>query len=180
MNMDFLKQAGGILATIAPTVATAMGGPLAGMATSALINGLGLAPDSTKEQVLQAVAAATPEQLIKIKEIDAQLVLDLKKLDVDVFKIKADDTKDARAREVATKDWTPRILAALIVGLYIGVQIAVFNVVIDPSMRDFVMRSMGTLDAALGLVLGYYFGSSTGSVAKTEQLTTVINGKNGK
>jgi hypothetical protein len=68
-----------------------------------------------------------------------------------------------------------------VVGLYIGVQIAVFNVVIDPSMRDFVMRSMGTLDAALGLVLGYYFGSSTGSAAKTEQLSTVINAEvNGK
>jgi hypothetical protein len=178
---DFMKSAGGILATIAPTVATAMGGPLAGMATTALINGLGLAPDASHEQVMQAIAGATPEQLLKIKQIDAQLVLDLRKLDVDVTKMRYDDTANARGREIATKDWTPRILAGLVVGLYIGVQIAVFNVVIDPSMRDFVMRSMGTLDAALGLVLGYYFGSSTGSAAKTEQLSTVINAEvNGK
>lgn len=174
---DYLKTAGGILATIAPTVASAMGGPLAGMATTALINGLGLAPDASHDQVMQAVAGATPEQLLKIKQIDAQLVLDLKKLDVDVLKIKTADTDSARNREIQTKDWTPRVLASLIVGLYIGVQIAVFNVVIDPSMRDFVMRSMGTLDAALGLVLGYYFGSSTSSAAKTEQLSQIINNK---
>jgi hypothetical protein len=174
---DFMKEAGGILATLAPTVASALGGPLAGMATTALINGLGLAPDTSKDQLMQAVCAATPEQMLKIKEIESQMVVDLKKLDVDVLKIRTADTDSARNMAIQTKDWTPRILAGLIVGLYIGVQIAVFNVVIDPSMRDFVMRSMGTLDAALGLVLGYYFGSSTGSAQKTEQLTTVITNK---
>ena len=177
---DYLKAAGGILATIAPTIASALGGPLAGMATTALISGLGLAPDTSHDQVMQAIAGATPEQLLKIKEVDAQLVLDLKKLDVDVLKIKAGDTADARNREIQTKDWTPRIIAGLIIGLYIGVQVAVFHTVVDPTMRDFVMRSMGTLDAAVGLVLSYYFGSSTGSAAKTEQLTTVINARNGK
>jgi len=177
---DYLKAAGGILATIAPTIASALGGPLAGMATTALISGLGLAPDTSHDQVMQAIAGATPEQLLKIKEVDAQLVLDLKKLDVDVLKIKAGDTADARNREIQTKDWTPRIIAGLIIGLYIGVQVAVFHTVVDPTMRDFVMRSMGTLDAAVGLVLSYYFGSSTGSAVKTEQLTTVINARNGK
>jgi len=177
---DYLKAAGGILATIAPTIASALGGPLAGMATTALISGLGLAPDTSHDQVMQAIAGATPEQLLKIKEVDAQLVLDLKKLEVDVLKIKAGDTADARNREIQTKDWTPRIIAGLIIGLYIGVQVAVFHTVVDPTMRDFVMRSMGTLDAAVGLVLSYYFGSSTGSAVKTEQLTTVINARNGK
>jgi len=172
--MDFIKNAGGILATLAPTVASVLGGPLAGMATSALIQGLGLAPDASQDQVLQAVSSATPEQLIKIKEIESKLIVDLKTLDVDLERIAVDDTKDARNREIQTKDWTPRVLAALIVGLYIGVQVAVFSVVVEPSMRDFVMRSMGTLDAALTLVLGYYFGSSVGSHKKDEQLSSII------
>jgi len=37
------------------------------------------------------------------------------------------------------------------------------------------MRSLGTIDMALGLVLGYYFGSSAGSDKKNElirKLTT--------
>jgi hypothetical protein len=177
MNMDFLKQAGGVLAALAPTVASVMGGPLAGMATSAVIGALGLAPDATKDQVMQAIAAATPEQLLKLKEVEAQLILDLKKLDVDLVKISADNTKDARAREVATKDWTPRILAFSIMGLYIGVQAYILGYVIPESSINIVMRSLGTLDAAVGLVLGYYFGSSVGSANKTDQVTSLINGK---
>lgn len=177
MNMDFLKQAGGVLAALAPTVATVMGGPLAGMATTAVIGALGLSPDATKDQVMQAIAAATPEQLLKLKEVESQLILDLKKLDVDLVKISADNTKDARAREVATKDWTPRILAFSIMGLYIGVQAYILGYVIPEESINIVMRSLGTLDAAVGLVLGYYFGSSVGSANKTDQVTSLINGK---
>jgi len=112
-----------------------------------------------------------------LKEVEAQLIVDLKKLEVDVLKIGVDNTKDARAREVATKDWTPRVLAGLIIGLYIGVQFYVLGYVLDDKQVNIVMRSLGTLDAAVGLVLAYYFGSSIGSATKTDQLTTVINAK---
>jgi hypothetical protein len=124
--------------------------------------------------VLQAVASATPEQLITIKQIEAKLIVDLKTLDVDLEKLAVDNTKDARAREVSTKDWTPRILAFMILGLYICVQGYVLGYVIPEGSMNIVMRSLGTLDAALGLVLGYYFGSSVGSARKTEQLSTII------
>lgn len=174
---DFFKQAGGILAALAPTVASVLGGPLAGMATTAIIGALGLAPDASKEQVMQAIAGATPEQLIKLKEVEAQLILDLKKLDVDLEKVSADNTRDARAREVATKDWTPRVLAFSIMALYIGVQAYILGYVVPEASVNIVMRSLGTLDAAVGLVLGYYFGSSVGSANKTDQVSTLINGK---
>lgn len=162
---------------IAPTVASALGGPLAGMATTAMISALGLAPDTSKDNLMKAISGATPETLLKLKEIEQQFVLDLKKLDVDVMKLQVDNTKDARAREVATKDWTPRLIAFLIVGLYIGVQAYVLGYVIPEGSLNIVMRSLGTLDAALGLVLGYYFGSSVGSANKTDQITTMINDK---
>jgi len=180
MDMDFLKQAGGILTAIAPTIASAMGDPLAGMATTAVINAFGLAPDSSKDDVMRAVAGATPEQLLKLKEVESQLILDLKKLDVDVMKLQVDNTRSAREREIATKDWTPRVLAFSIMALYIGVQAYILGYVIPDGSVNIVMRSLGTLDAAVGLVLGYYFGSSVGSANKTEQITSVLNAKNGK
>jgi len=175
MATDFMNRAGGVLAALAPTVAAVLGGPLAGMATTAIINALGLAPESSNDQVMQAIATATPEQLIKLKEVEAQLILDLKRLDLDLTKVSADNTKDARAREVATGDWTPRILAGLVISLYIGVQFYLLGYVLDDRQVNVVMRSLGTLDAAVGLVLGYYFGSSVGSATKTEQLTNFIN-----
>ena len=53
--MDFLKAAGGILAQLAPTAAAMMGGPFAGMATTALIDALGLAPDTSHEDLMKAI-----------------------------------------------------------------------------------------------------------------------------
>jgi hypothetical protein len=191
--MDFLKSAGGILATLAPTVASMLGGPLAGMATTALIQGLGLAPDASHEDIMKSIAGATPEQLLKLKEVEAQLTLDLKKLDVDLAKVQSDNLKidagdrdSARKREMEVKDYTPRILATLILSLYIGINYFIWSGhLIDPSMRDIVMRSLGTLDASVGLILGYYFGSSSGSRAKDAQISTLTDNaheiqKNGK
>lgn len=178
---DFLKAAGGILASLAPTVATALGGPFAGMATTAMIGALGLAPDTTTDDLMKAVVGATPEQLLKLKQVEAQFVVDLKKLDVDILKLDVEDRNSARKREVETKDWTPRIIAALIVGLFIGVQYFIFTGhSVEPAMRDFAMRSLGTLDAALAMVLAYYFGSSQGSRNKDAQIASLTNGKNGK
>lgn len=169
---DFLKTAGDILASIAPTVATALGGPFAGLATQKLISALGLAPDTSSETVMQAVAGATPEQLLALKEAERTFLLEMKKLDIDIMKLQVGDTASARQREIATADWTPRVIASLIIGLYIVVQWYLLGHVIDSTMREIVLRSLGTLDAALGLVLGYYFGSSYGSHTKD---TTIKN-----
>jgi len=68
-------------------------------------------------------------------------------------------------------------LAFSIMALYIGVQAYILGYVIPESSLNVVMRSLGTLDAAVGLVLGYYFGSSVGSANKTDQLSSMINGK---
>lgn len=173
---DFFKEAGGLLATIAPTVASAFGGPLAGMATQKLIGALGLAPETTREDLEKAILGATPEQLLEIKKVEQQFIIDMKRLDIDLEKIAAGDRDSARQREIETKDNTPKVLAGLIVGLYIYVQWYLLSSVIDPSMKDFVLRSLGMLDAALGLVLGYYFGSSAGSRSKDETIH-YLNGK---
>jgi hypothetical protein len=163
---DFLKAAGDILASIAPTVATALGGPFAGLATQKLISALGLAPDAPTDTVMQAVAGATPEQMLKLKEVEQAFKVEMKKLDIDIMKLQVEDTVSARQREIATADWTPRVIASLIIGLYITVQWYLLGNVIDATMREIVLRSLGTLDASLGLVLGYYFGSSVGSRTK--------------
>lgn len=169
--MDLLKSAGSLLATIAPTIASALAGPFAGMATNAVIGALGLAPETTSTEVLTAVAAAGPDQLLAIKQVEQQFLLDLKKLDISLAQLQYADTANARSREIVLQDYTPRILAGLVIGLYIGVQFYILGYVLAPEQINIVMRSLGTLDAAVALVLGYYFGSSVGSAKKTEQIS---------
>lgn len=54
----------------------------------------------------------------------------------------------------------PHAIAMIIVGLYSFVQIHILqaNSGIDSGIRDILMRSLGTLDASIGLVLSWYYG----------------------
>lgn len=175
---DILGVATGILTNIAPTIASALGGPFAGQAVSKLISVLGLPPMTSHDDVMGALVGATPEQLIRIKEIDTVFQKEMKALDVDLAKtLSASDVADrasARLRETTLRDWTPKILAFLTTGCYIYIQHYLLTHIIDESMREMVMRSLGTLDSLIGFVFGYYFGSSAGSQRKTQALTEKI------
>lgn len=159
------------LATVAPVAASAFGGPLAGVAVQKVIGALGLNPETTtKDELEKAIVGATPEQLLALKKVEQDFLKDMKSLDVDVMKLEVQNTTSARDREIKTGDTTtPRMLAGLVMGLYIAVQYFLLTSVIEPTMREIVMRSLGTLDAAVGLVLGYYFGSSIGSANKDRE-----------
>ena len=167
MADDFWTAAGKTLAGLAPTIATALGGPMAGMAVRAIEGVFGLDESGDKEAALQAVANATPEQLLALKKADQDFALAMRRADIDVEKISADDRDSARRREVDTHDsWTPRTLAALIVCAYVAVQWYILSHVIDVNMREIVLRSLGTIDGALMLVLSYYFGSMNKAATK--------------
>lgn len=162
--MAFWDDAAKTLAQIAPGIATALGGPVAGLAVQAITTALGLPGDATKDDALRAVAGATPEQLLALKQADQAFAVRMREFDIDLDKMASSDRDSARRREVDAHDsWTPRLLAALVVVGYALVQGYILQHTIEAGMREIVLRSLGTLDAALGLVLGYYFGSSNRS-----------------
>jgi hypothetical protein len=158
--MDFLKTFGPLIGSVAPTLATAMGGPVAGMAVKAISNALFGHENGTDEDIAAALANPTSDQLAALKKIDADFKVQMKSLDIDLEKIAAADRDSARNMAIATHDWTPRALAVAIVLSWGVVQWFLLHNVIDASMRELVARVLGTLDGALMLVLSYYFGSA--------------------
>ncbi len=62
MAFDWL----GTIGAIAPTIATAIGGPFAGVAISALGKALGLT-NATEADVVSAMSSLGPEQIVEIK-----------------------------------------------------------------------------------------------------------------
>jgi hypothetical protein len=163
------------VSSFAPTLATMLGGPLAGTAVTALESAFGLAPGAGADAITSAAQAGmTPDIVAKVRAADQEHAEKMRQLDIDVqklnasheeafAKVDADDRNSARQREVAVKDWTPAIIAFLMIFLYGGVQVYLLTSVINDDMREIVMRSLGTLDAAVTMVLGYYFGSSVAS-----------------
>jgi hypothetical protein len=101
-----------------------------------------------------------PEQQIQFEARMAELQA---KTELDLQKIAADDRNSARQREMVVKDGTNRTLAYLIVAVFALAQYAVFTHQFPTEQAIMVSRVLGTIDMALGLVLGYYFGSSSGA-----------------
>lgn len=163
-----LSKIGGLLGQIAPTIATAIGGPVAGMAVKALAGALGLSPEASADDVQTAMMNATPEQLAAIKKVDADFKVQMKQLDINLEQIAAGDRKSAREMMTATGVQTPAILSYSVIVAWVFIQYYLFTTVIDPSMRELIARVLGTLDGALMLVLSFWFGSSSGSHAKDD------------
>jgi hypothetical protein len=149
--MSFLDTIKGF----APGIATALGGPLAGAAVSAIANKLGV------EDTLEAVTEAVQNPVNREKLIE---------LENDKFKDILKDKQSARDSFVAIatsasapmiNKLTNTILSLAVVGAWIGIQYTMLDITIPPEMRELVARVLGTLDGALMLVLSFHFGASS-------------------
>jgi hypothetical protein len=161
------------LTKIAPTAATLLGGPLAGMAVDAIGSALGM-KDATKDQIKEALASGNinAEQMAAIKQVEADLKVKMKELDIKLEEIHAGDRNSAREMAAKTGDvWTPRIMCAVTFVIWCLVNYKLFNGTIAGDMRELVARALGTLDAVLMAAVYYYFGSSAGSKEKTDAMS---------
>jgi hypothetical protein len=151
---------GKLIENVAPTIATALGGPVAGMAVKALSSALLGHEGGSEDDITNALANATPDQITALKKIDADFKVQMKKLDIDLVKIAADDRASARDMAANTHSYTPSVLSYVTVVCWAIIQYYLFTHIIDPSMRELIARVLGTLDGALMLVLSFWFGSS--------------------
>ena len=145
-----------LVKNIAPGIATALGGPLGGLAVSAIAERLGVADEV--EAVTNAIKA-DPESAIKLQQLENEK-----------FKAVLADKDSARNREatIATSEKAPLLnklispaLALIVVGAWVGIQFILINTTVPQEMRELVARVLGTLDGALMVILSYYFGAST-------------------
>jgi hypothetical protein len=168
--MDFMK----IIGAVAPSLATAVGGPIGGMAAKFITDALGIPNDSSKDDIAKAVNNATPDQLLALKQAENDFAIRMKELDIDLEKIASDDRDSARRREVQVRDWMPRVLAFVIVAGFMGTVFMVLLGVVegmkDPLMATTVGTLIGFVSAKAEQVIAYYFGSSNSSQQKTALL----------
>ena len=165
-----------LVRTVAPTIASAVGGPLAGMATRAISEALLGKPDGSEQELAEAAAKATPEQLLALKQAENEFAVKMRELDIDLERIANEDRNSARHREIHTRDWTPRVLAGLITSGYFG---ALFYMLVNGLPQhggsEAMLVMLGTLGTAWGGIVAYYFGSSAGSKEKTEAMNRMVS-----
>jgi len=172
--MDFLKAFGPLLGSVAPTIATALGGPVAGMAVKALSGALFGHEDGTDEDIQAALANPTGDQLAALKKIDADFKVQMKSLDIDLERIAAGDRDSARTMAIATHDWIPRVLAVGVTLGFFGIIAYILTFGLPASGGEALLLLIGTLGSAWTGVMAFYFGSSAGSKAKTDALNASL------
>ena len=159
--MDWLKQ-------IAPTIATALGGPLAGMAVSAISKAIGVDPDKVGDMISNNKLSA--EQIAQVKIAEIELQKQAQELGLNFAKLEVDDRKSAREMQATTRSIVPPVLAGLVTLGFFGILIMMLLGKVD-SNNPAILMMLGSLGTAWTGIIAYYFGSSAGSQAKTDLLS---------
>ena len=162
-----------ILATVAPWIGTALGGPLGGMAVEAAANALGLS-DKTVEAVKTAISGATPEQMLALKKADQDFALQMQALGfkqvADLEAIASADRKDARGMQTAKPSPIPALLSIGVTLGYFSILIGMMTGWFHVSESNALLIMLGSLGTAWGSVMAFWFGTTRDSARKTDML----------
>ena len=158
--MNWLEQ-------VAPTIATALGGPLAGLAVEAVSKALGVSGDEAKSMLDEGKMSA--DQIAQVKVAELELQKQSQALGLNFEQLAVEDRKSARDMQTATKSLLVPTLAIIIVVSFIGV---VVGTMLGLSHIESAMAGtlVGYLSAKAEQVVAFYFGSSAGSQRKDELL----------
>ncbi len=155
---------GSLLKSLSPHIASAAGGPLAGMAVKIAASKLGMPSTATANEI-EDLIEREPDKAVLLKQADSEFKNRLKEMEIDLesFKTQVEDTQDARKKNREANDWTPRIFIILCLLLY-GVFILMITIMPhDQNDETIISLVLGQLSALLGTGGAYYFGSHQNS-----------------
>ena len=162
MNLDWLAK-------IAPTVASAMGGPLAGMAVEFVTKKLGI-EGGTVESITQTLEEGklTAEQIMQLKQAEIELKAKEKELGIRFEELAVKDRADARAMQVSTRSMIPGMLAMVVTSGFFGILWMLMSG--EAVKSDALMLMLGSLGTAWTSIIAFFFGSSVSSQGKDEMI----------
>ena len=158
------------LMSVAPTVASALLGPLGGIAVAGLGKILGL-DSATQTDITKAITNSkiTSEQLAEIQKMELQYQNDEKERGFKYVELEFKDVDSARQMQMATKSSTPTILSY---GVLILGSAMMASVLFGWAKVDSVLAGtlIGYATSEMKSVLQYWFGTSDSSRSKSEML----------
>lgn len=162
-----------VIGSVAPGLAAALGGPLAGAAVKVIADKVLGRPDASAEDVAAALSTGklSGDQIVALKAAENALQVELARVDQAREAAAIDDTKSARQQTVdLAKDssaiaWGAPAVSTLIVAGYFFCIYRLFLVPADlpPNAFQLLNVMFGALSIAFGQVCNYWLGSSAGS-----------------
>lgn len=159
-----------VLKTVAPTVASALLGPMGGIAVAAIGSAIGIdAP--TQDKIAKAFTAGqlTPEALEKIKLLELDYQNQEKERGFKYAELAFKDVDSARQMQIATHSKMPAILTVLVTVGFFGILSLLF---FHPELKgnEIVMVMVGQLSAVWAGCVAFYTGTTYGSANKNAML----------
>lgn len=167
--MDFTS----ILKVVAPWLGAAIGGPLGSLAVDVATQALGVS-EKTADGLKKALAGATPEDMLKLKQADQTFAVQMRELgfknETDLEKIAADDRASARGMQISNKSRMPAILTTMVTAGYFGVLIGMMSNWLHVADTQVLMLMLGSLTTAWASCIAFWVGTTHDSGRKTEML----------
>jgi hypothetical protein len=155
------------LEQIAPTIATCLGGPLAGLAVTALSKLFGVAPDDVKGMIEDGKLSAEQIEAVKVEEI--RFKEQTQALGLNFEQLAVEDRKSARAMQSETKSNVPAILSYVITLGFFGILSAIMLDYAKDNNQPLLIM-LGSLGTAWVSVVSFWFGSTNASHVKDDML----------
>jgi len=152
--------------SIAPTIASCLGGPLAGLAVEAVSKAIGVDPNQVQDTINSG--KLTADQIASIQAAEVQLKLKAQEMGLNFEELAVQDRKSAREMQTTTRSWIPPLLAIIITVGFFGILVGMMTGKVTSS--DALMLLLGSLGTAWTGVISFYFGSSASSQNKDQLL----------
>jgi membrane-bound ClpP family serine protease len=154
------------LAKLVPTIATCLGGPLAGLAVTAVSKALGIDEDKVQNVIDSGKLSA--DQIASLKQAEIELQKQAQELGLNFEQLAVQDRASARDLQKQTKSLIPPILSILVTIGFFGILVGLMSGKIMTS--DALMLMLGSLGTAWTGIIAFYFGSSASSQAKDQMI----------
>jgi len=151
---------------LAPTIASALGSPVAGMAVGALESALGMSGDEVQKTI--ETGKLTSDQVAAIQQAELAIKAKAQEMNLDFAKLQYEDAASARDMQKTVKSWVPPFLALAVTAGFFGILVGLMVGLTKQNPEIDIM--LGSLGSAWVGIISFYFGSSAGSQAKDQLL----------
>ncbi len=164
----------GLLKTVAPTLVSMLGGPVAGLAYELL----GKAMGTTAEEAQKVVASGqlTGDQVAAIKVAEAEAKAKETEFGFKFAELDIRDRESARSMQSATPSMTPTVLTYLVTGGFFG---TLAWMLADPTVVNSppILIMLGQLSAGWAAAIAFWLGTTSSSKMKDATIQAQASGR---
>lgn len=172
-----------IIGGVAPGLATALGGPLAGAAVKVIADKVLGKPDASESEVIEALSnGLNGDQILALKQAEQSFLLEMERIDASRDQAVLADTQNARQQTVDLAKTESKIafaapvLSAIIIFGFFSCVYLLFlsDVSFDGRKGDLMNVLFGAMVVGFTQVVNYWLGSSAGSKRSGDALRAAV------